>query len=526
MILLMFCWLTGQAQQQNIRELQTKIEAAQSRGDTKQAAKLEVYLGNNYLQLRELGNATRAFQRALSYSDAEAATKGYAYWGLAKNGVSPNTNYLLAVRNFQVGQLWELYYKALDDAGQYFLRKNNLTKAQESYEQMQDGALTYGYTDYARRADAELENIYNKTGQQSQAARVRKERSSSAIVQSRKVAAYREREQTLDSVRVALDSLLAVTSADSAQKEQLIAEKRRIEEELMSTTVQKEKEVAQALQDKARAEASKEAALRQNYIIAVAALLIITILSILAVVSVRANRSLKQQKQLVDQEREKSEALLLNILPAAVADELKKHGRAQPQYYDSATVIFTDFKGFTQVAEKLSPQDLIQELEEYFLAFDEILERHNLEKIKTIGDAYMCAGGLPIINTTHAEDAVKAGLDMQRFMARKQEEKSAQNKPSFQLRVGIHTGPLVAGVVGRKKFAYDIWGDTVNVAARMEQSGEPDRVNISGETYERIKDKFNCTYRGQVAAKNKGNVDMYFVEGIAWNAIKEGRIKL
>jgi len=206
------------------------------------------------------------------------------------------------------------------------------------------------------------------------------------------------------------------------------------------------------------------------------------------------------------------EKLLLNILPAEVAHELQEKGLATPRYYDSVTVLFTDFVGFTKIAEGLSPQELIGELNTCFLAFDSIIEKNNLEKIKTIGDSYMCAGGIPVPNQSHAVDAIVAALEIQDYIRNLNEKRIAVGLPPWDLRIGVHTGPLVAGVVGRKKFAYDIWGDTVNIASRMESSGEGGKINISDATFAMVKDWFTCLYRGKVSAKNKGDVDMYFVQ--------------
>jgi len=203
-------------------------------------------------------------------------------------------------------------------------------------------------------------------------------------------------------------------------------------------------------------------------------------------------------------ERIKSEKLLLNILPAETARELKANGKAKAKYYESVTVMFTDFKGFTTIAEKLSAEELVSELDFLFRKFDEIISKYNIEKIKTIGDAYMCAGGLPTANTTNAMDVVSAAIEIQSWMR-------AQNN-KWNLRIGIHSGPVTAGVVGDKKFAYDILGDTVNTASRMESSGEAGKINISGATHQLVKDKFTCEFRGKIPAKNKGEIEMYFIE--------------
>jgi class 3 adenylate cyclase len=215
---------------------------------------------------------------------------------------------------------------------------------------------------------------------------------------------------------------------------------------------------------------------------------------------------------LLGKEKERSESLLLNILPAEVAEELKENGQAKAKLFDDVTVLFTDFKDFTKHSERLSPQDLVNELHECFKGFDEIITRYNIEKIKTVGDAYLAVCGLPQPNANHAEDMVKAAVDIRNFMLSRKAQNTEPNAQSFEVRIGVHSGRVVAGIVGVKKFAYDIWGDTVNTAARMEQNGEAGKVNISEATYSLVKDRFNCEYRGEVAAKNKGNLKMYFAE--------------
>jgi len=213
-------------------------------------------------------------------------------------------------------------------------------------------------------------------------------------------------------------------------------------------------------------------------------------------------------------EKKKSDDLLLNILPLEVADELKEKGNADARHFDEVTVMFTDFKNFTTVAEKLSPQQLVNEINYCYSEFDKIVSKYGIEKIKTIGDAYMCAGGLPVANKTNALDILAAAIEIRDFMLAEKRKRETESKPFFEIRIGCNTGPVVAGIVGIKKFAYDIWGDSVNIAARMESTGEPGKINISGSTYELVKHKFNCVYRGKIQAKNKGEIDMYFVEPI------------
>jgi len=232
----------------------------------------------------------------------------------------------------------------------------------------------------------------------------------------------------------------------------------------------------------------------------------------IAVILIRSNRDKIKANRMLDKQNTKIENLLLNILPSEVAKELHKYGAAVPRYYESVTVLFTDFKGFTMLAEKLSPKELVWELNDFFIAFDEIIERHGLEKIKTIGDAYMCAGGIPVKNSVHPISTVKAGLEMQEYMRETNEKREKLGEMPWGLRVGVHTGPIVAGVVGKKKYAYDIWGNTVNVASRMESSGEAGKLNISAATYELVKEKYTCSHRGKIYAKNVGDIDMYFVD--------------
>jgi adenylate cyclase len=213
-------------------------------------------------------------------------------------------------------------------------------------------------------------------------------------------------------------------------------------------------------------------------------------------------------------EKEKSEALLANVLPKNTASEIMEKGKATKIKYNFVTVLFSDIQGFTKIAEEMNPEVLIDELDKFFFYFDSVVEKFGIEKIKTIGDAYMCAGGIPEKNRTNPVEVILAALEMKAYMKKLKETSELEGMKFWDIRIGIHTGTVVAGVVGQKKLSYDIWGDTVNTASRMESSGEAGKINISGTTYEFVKEFFNCEYRGKMPVKYKGELEMYFVEGI------------
>ncbi|MBD1828098.1 GAF domain-containing protein [Microcoleus vaginatus GB1-A2] len=213
----------------------------------------------------------------------------------------------------------------------------------------------------------------------------------------------------------------------------------------------------------------------------------------------------------LDAEKHKSDQLLLNVLPVEIAEELKNNGKVEPLYYDCVSVLFTDFQSFTQLSENMTPRELVDELDYCFSYFDRVMDKYSMEKLKTIGDSYMCAAGIPTPRATHAFDAVLAALEIRQFMDLRKLQKAQQNIPYWDIRIGIHSGPILAGVIGNKKFSYDVWGDTVNTASRMESSGVPGNINISHETFELVRDFFECEYRGKIYAKNKGELDMYLV---------------
>ncbi len=214
----------------------------------------------------------------------------------------------------------------------------------------------------------------------------------------------------------------------------------------------------------------------------------------------------------ISKEKRRSDELLLNILPSKTAEELKESGKVKAKKFDSVTVMFTDFQAFTKYSQQLSPEMLVTSVDHFFSKFDKIIDAYGLEKIKTIGDAYMCAGGLPNESADHAVKIIQAAFEIQQFVKESKERKD-EKIAHFEIRIGINTGPVVAGVVGEKKFAYDIWGDTVNVASRMESNSRAGMINISENTFKLVENYFDCEYRGKIDVKNKGMMKMYFVLG-------------
>jgi class 3 adenylate cyclase len=218
------------------------------------------------------------------------------------------------------------------------------------------------------------------------------------------------------------------------------------------------------------------------------------------------NQKRKDNKKIAE-EKQKSDDLLLNILPYEVAEELKEKGKTSAKHFDEVSVLFTDFVNFTANSERIGVQEVLNELNICFTEFDRIMEKYNLEKIKTIGDAYLAVSGLPVSNAQHAKNAVNASLEILSYIQHRKQEKPN----ALDIRIGIHSGPVIAGIVGVKKFAYDIWGDTVNTAARMEQNSTLGKVNVSEATYQLIKEDFTFEHRGKIETKGKGAMDMYFV---------------
>lgn len=223
------------------------------------------------------------------------------------------------------------------------------------------------------------------------------------------------------------------------------------------------------------------------------------------------NVELTKAYNLLEEAKQRSEELLLNILPAEVSEELKQYGKTKARSYNSVTVLFADIKGFTKISEQFSAEEIVSGIDEYFEEFDKLMSIHGVEKIKTIGDAYLAVCGVPVPDNDHACKMVSVAVDFVNVVHRLKEKREKEGKQSFDFRIGLHSGPIVAGVVGSKKFAYDIWGDTVNTASRMQSNSEPNRINISESTYQLVRHLFRCEYRGEIDAKNKGLQKMYFV---------------
>lgn len=318
--------------------------------------------------------------------------------------------------------------------------------------------------------------------------------------------------QELDFIQIRLLTEQKDREVAEAKQQKKFAEMEAASAEVEREKAEQEAELSKKNQNIAELQL-EQAETFQQFIYGLGALLSLVFIMILSAwyYARIANRRLEAKNIEIEEERRKSETLLLNILPIETANELKMTGYATPREYAKVTVLFADFSDFTKISEQLSAEQLINELNECFRAFDEITEQYGLEKIKTIGDGYMCAGGIPVANETNPTDAIKAAIEMQKFMKKRFKEKTKSGIPYWNMRIGIHTGNVIAGVVGTKKFAYDIWGDTVNIASRMETSCEKGKINISASTRELANGTFKCHFRGEVEVKHGNKVGMYFV---------------
>jgi class 3 adenylate cyclase len=368
-------------------------------------------------------------------------------------------------------RLSQFYYRF----GQFLYRQNHKVEAIDKFLRSYNIAKKISYLDQMLNSSRELEQLYRAMGN-----------------------FYREKGNYRKAyIYSVFTRNLGDSINDMSRKEQMIM-----------NSINREKQVRERISEEQKRESERMIRQKQTERNMMAG--IVVFLFILSFVIFRSYRVQKKSNIRLDIEKKRSDGLLLNILPGETAEELKQTGKAKAKYFEEVTVMFTDFKDFTQASEKMLADELVEEIHFYFSEFDRIISRYPIEKIKTIGDSYMCVGGLPLCNDTHTVDVVNAALEFQEFMEVQKVLRPSIGKHGFELRIGIHTGPVVAGIVGTRKFAYDIWGDTVNTASRMETSGEPGKVNISGATFEKVKDHFICLYRGKIQAKNKGSIDMYF----------------
>lgn len=364
-----------------------------------------------------------------------------------------------------------------------YVSKNNKKAAIAYSRRSLELATKYGLKEQISEANLQLSNIYEQTGN------------------------YRESLNHYKSYTAFKDS---VANIDRVKKMGNLRTDFEVSKKQTEVDLLTQQRANQQIQVHLLNEQNKN---RQN--LAIASFIAFFLIVLIALGLFRRNKYIAKTKLIIEEEKNRSDHLLLNILPEETAQELKQNGKVEAKRFDSVTVLFTDFKDFTVYSEKLPPEKLVKSVDYYFSKFDTIIEKYKLEKIKTAGDAYICAGGLPFPSKDHAIKMTLAAFEIVQFI----EDTKILNDPEiahFEIRIGINTGPVVAGVVGTKKFAYDIWGDTVNVASRMETTSLTGKINIAENTYMLIKDNFECEFRGEIDVKNKGMLKMYFA-----NSIKE-----
>jgi adenylate cyclase len=507
--------------QQGIEYLLKSLRLLETNKDVAAQANLEHLIADVYLNSNDLYNALRHNEAALRYAQKtkqnNILTKTYktgadVYYGLYdyENAIKYYKRYLTLVdstrREEQINQQQLLQQQAALVANEGQIK---YLLARESFKDLE-----------LQQSNFEREKL-RFTNQQLATESKQREDEVRLLQAQSEVNEARLNEQTLRTLKDRQDLRLTAQQLEAEKQTREIAELRQKEiidrAQAAADSMEASRQVV-LLRQTNDFQQQKQANFRKyTYIIGSLGMLILGLLGLAWFFARRTgkrlrrqNKRIEAQKAQIEQERHKSDQLLRNILPDEVASDLKINGVASPRFYNSATVLFTDFVNFTALSENLSPEQLLAELDECFLAFDEISEKHNLEKIKTIGDAYMCAGGLPVPNETHPTDAVHAAIEMLGWL----ENRNRSNPKAIlrEMRIGIHTGPVVAGVVGKNKFAYDIWGDAVNLAARLEQYSVPGKINISKATYDAVRHRVTATARGVQSVHNKGLVEMYFVD--------------
>ncbi|MCB0553672.1 MAG: hypothetical protein KDD02_08990 [Phaeodactylibacter sp.] len=530
-ILFFLCLGFASIAQESIEQLEKGFQEA---GNSKDKMYLAYQLGDAYLRVnvdKSIDYGKKAYQLATDLKiDGMAAQAAYLVgqgYERDRNDRNAEVWYRSALASAKQAGDSDLIIKSVEKRSRLATKDRDYRKAYQVVEE------AFTYFSQKGTSISDLENKYER-----QKSQLEKEK--------------RRLEEERESLQSEINNLsserdLLSTDRDRLQQrqQQLVQEKQKVEEKIsekeellatVSEAKQRAEEVAQVQSQRVKqldrkvlenenvlfakeAELAKatleaeQATNRQKQLIILASFgtLLALLLLVLFLSSRRSRRSLKEKNKIIQQEQERSEELLLNILPKSIADELKEFGKAKARKYEQVSVLFSDFVNFTSLSEKLAPEELVEELDKCFKAFDFIISQYDdIEKIKTIGDAYMCASGLTG-RKGMPYNIIRAAMEMQQFLDEQRKEKLRLGKPYFEARIGIHTGPVVAGVVGLNKFAYDIWGDTVNIASRMETNGLEGHVNISDTTYGLVKYQFDCEYRGKVQAKNKGLIDMYYV---------------
>lgn len=503
LFLLNFFWFFASVFAQT-EQLKKKLEKALESSNQKEAARIAYFIADELRRFGQNKEAKNYYSQAVNYA---SQTKDYLF--IAKSYVG-----LAALFQKYAGQRNDYYAKA----AKAYAEGKNYAKAAEYasliglYEYNLDEKIRD--TELAKQKLSEAADYYRKAGNSSDADKCQK-----WFNQLSKVNTINSPSKTHQQDNSSFDSLI-----DEIDFNKLFSETEKYDAGT-SQNLMRQEELARTQKDLQEnqkiAEEYKKQKERQALYFGVGLLAVVLLLVGAFLFSERKRSAeLDEARKVAEyQEREalrlksESDALLNNILPQQTIREFKEKGRVDAKKYDKVTILFSDFKGYTELSEKLTPHELVEELHYCFSHFDEICVKNNLEKIKTIGDAFMCAGGIPIENDSNPQDAVRAALQMRDFMQQYKMTRQSEGRPFFEARIGLNTGEVVTGVVGTRKYAYDLWGDSVNLASRMESSGEVGKVNISQFTYEFIKNDFECEYRGKVYAKGKGDVDMYFVNG-------------
>lgn len=458
---------------------------------------------NEALDLSVAHYRSLSFGKAIALAQqayAEAEKEGDSF--LMARALNQESKGMIATPGLRAGDRAKIVRKLLNSnelSQDFELRLENLRLLKQLYSQM-------GKTKELREVEREITQmtLQQNKNLETELAAASTERAKMEDLQQNLTQTLQEREKSIESM-----------SESQAKTELLLAQQKSILDSLSFLNMIDSLKLAQQdmeLREKEAVLQQQEARLglqksQRNL------LLVLVVSSAVFLLGMFSRfKAIQRYNRVIAEEKKRSDELLLNILPEKVAEELKANGKAKAQFFDQASVLFVDFVGFSQFAADLAPEELVATLHYCFQEFDQIVGRHGLEKIKTIGDAYMAAGGLPSPDPANPRRVVQAALEIKEFLDNWKISREKEGKTWLQARIGIHTGPLVAGVVGEKKFAYDIWGDTVNVASRMESSGESGKINVSASTYEQIKGAFECRHRGKIPTKNLGEMDMYFVE--------------